>query len=179
MFSLDRVKVGSRTYGGLYVIDWSPQQVELRIGSFCSIAPGVRFLLSGEHSLSNLSTYPFRAKKLKSAREALTKGSITVGDDVWIGLNAIICSGVHVGQGAVIAAGAVVTKDVEPYAIVAGVPARTIKYRFTESLRQKLLGIDLAELLCHLDEHKIDVLYEPLDECSIDLMVSKWSEQHE
>lgn len=74
------------------------------------------------------------------------KGNIDVEDDVWIGLNATICAGVHIGQGAVIAAGAVVTDNVPPYAIVGGVPAKIIKYRFTKELIQELLQIRRARL---------------------------------
>lgn len=77
---------------------------------------------------------------------AVSKGNIVVQDDVWIGENAIICSGVTLGKGSIVAAGAVVTKDVEPYAIVGGNPAHFIKYRFDEPVRRRLLTIDISEV---------------------------------
>ena len=75
----------------------------------------------------------------------LTNGDIVVGDDVWVGQRAIIMSGVNIGQGAVIGAGAIVTKNVPPYAIVGGIPAKVIRYRFSEELIQELLKIDYSK----------------------------------
>jgi len=105
----------------------------VRIGRFCSIAPGVAILVGGEHYIDWVSTYPFmllfeRARSLPW--HIPTKGDIVIGHDVWIGMNALLLSGVTIGNGAVIAAGSVVTKDVAPYSIVAGVPARHIRFRF-------------------------------------------------
>lgn len=85
---------------------------------------------------------------------AVAKGNIVVEDDVWIGENAIISSGVKIGQGAIVAAGAVVTKDVEPYAIVGGNPAKIIKFRFNENIREKLMKMNLDEIL---EKAKCDV----------------------
>ena len=95
----------------------------LKIGKFCSVACGAKFLFtSGNHSLRSLSTY---------TRDAWdNKGDIVIGNDVWIGYEAVILSGVTVGDGAVIGTRAVVTKDVPPYTIVGGVPARPIRRRF-------------------------------------------------
>ena len=87
-----------------------------------------------------------------------------VDNDVWIGYGATILSGVHIGQGAVIAAGAVVTKDVPPYAIVGGVPAKVIKYRFEESTIKDLLMIDYTKLTKEMIEQHVNNLYEPLTE---------------
>lgn len=87
--------------------------------------------------MSGVSTYPFKRKLFHGGEEAVSKGDIIVGDDVWVGYGATILSGVHIGQGAVIAAGAVVNKDVPPYAIVGGIPAKVIKYRFSESVCKK------------------------------------------
>ena len=110
----------------------------LKIGKFCSIACGAKFLFtSGNHSLRSLSTYTFPifyeqwGLDPKNIRDAWdNKGDIVIGNDVWIGYEAVILSGVTVGDGAVIGTRAVVTKDVPPYTIVGGVPARPIRRRF-------------------------------------------------
>lgn len=91
-----------------------------------------------------------------------------VDDDVWIGHGAMVLSGVHIGQGAVIAAGSVVTKDVPSYAIVGGNPATLIKYRCEEEMRAKLEEIDFSRLNDHLIEEHIDCFYQTLEE-DIDL----------
>lgn len=110
----------------------------LKIGKFCSVACGAKFLFtSGSHSLRSLSTYTFPifyeqwGLDPKNIRDAWdNKGDIVIGNDVWIGYEAVILSGVTVGDGAVIGTRAVVTKDVPPYTIVGGVPARPIRRRF-------------------------------------------------
>ena len=131
-FDMDQVEVGNKTYGGINAITCG-KEYKLRIGHFCSIATGVCFVLQGEHRIDTISTYPFHVQVMKDmATEALSRGDIIVKDDVWIGENALIMSGVTLGQGCIVAAGAVVTKDVPPYAVVAGVPARVIRYRYEE-----------------------------------------------
>jgi acetyltransferase-like isoleucine patch superfamily enzyme len=164
LFRLEKVAVGKKTYGGLNVTDFSPTDTKLLIGNYCSISPGVRFLLGGEHQINSISTYPFKVLRFGSAYEAGSKGDIIVGDDVWIGTNAIICSGVKIGQGAIVAAGTVVTKDVEPYAIVGGNPAKVIKYRFDGELREKLTKIDVCTLFDSFEGEDIDLIYATLSE---------------
>ena len=161
---LSKVVVGKKTYGEIHVTDFSPADTKLYIGSYCSIAPNVRFLLGGEHQLYSISTYPFKVLTFGESREAGSKGDIVVKDDVWIGDGAIICSGVNIGQGAVIAAGAVITKDVEPYAIVGGNPARVIKYRFNEKLCQQLCKIDIVKLFDGIRKEDIQLVYKDLTE---------------
>ena len=112
----------------------------LEIGKFCSIACGAKFIFtSANHTLESLSTYPFPlffeewdtpVSEVATAWDK--KGNIVVGSDVWIGYEAVILSGVCIGDGAIIGARAVVTKDVEPYAIVGGVPARPIRMRYDQ-----------------------------------------------
>ena len=119
---------------------------KLKIGKFCSIACGAKFLFtSGNHSMKSLSTYTFPifyeewgldVKDIRSAWD--NKGDIVIGNDVWIGYEAVILSGVTIGNGAIIGARAVVTKDVPPYTIVAGVPARPIRKRFDGETIAKL-----------------------------------------
>lgn len=118
----------------------------LLIGKFCSIACGAKFLFtSANHTMASLSTYPFPLfyeEWDSPVREVPTawdnKGDIVIGNDVWIGYEAVVMSGVHIGNGAIIGTRAVVTKDVEPYTIVGGVPARPIKKRFDPETIRKL-----------------------------------------
>ena len=118
----------------------------LKIGKFCSIACGAKFLFtSANHALRSLSTYPFPiffeewGLDAKDIRQAWDKrGDIVIGNDVWIGFEAVILSGVTVGDGAIIGSRTVVTKDVPPYTIVGGAPARPIRRRFEDAVIEKL-----------------------------------------
>ena len=121
----------------------------LVIGKYCSIACGAKFLLnSANHTLRSLSTYPFPifyeawgtpVSEVSSAWD--NRWDIVIGNDVWIGYEAVILSGVHIGDGAIIGARAVVTRDVEPYTIMGGVPARPIRKRYDEETIQRLLAL--------------------------------------
>jgi len=116
------------------------------IGRFCSIAAGVKIGLD-EHEYHWVSTHPFLYSKafggfVETTNSRQVKPRPVIGDDVWVGVNSVILRGVTVGKGAVIAAGSVVTKDVEPYTIVGGVPAAPIKKRFADEEIQLLLQID-------------------------------------
>ena len=121
----------------------------LRIGKFCSIACGAKFLFNcANHSLRSLSTYTFPLfydewglDKADVASAWDNKGDIVIGNDVWIGFEAVIMAGVHIGNGAIIGARAVVTKDVAPYTIVGGVPARAIRKRFDDATISRLEGL--------------------------------------
>lgn len=143
VFDLSLVEVGRCSYGAIDVR--SNTKNKLQIGNFCSIADKVTFMLGLDHATNFISTYPFETYFFNST-SAVSKGDITLEDDVWVGYNATILSGVHIGQGAVIAAGAVVTKDVPPYAIVGGVSAKIIKYRFSKEVIAELLKIDYSKL---------------------------------
>lgn len=158
-FNIDNLIVGKGTYGQINALMHN-ENYKIEIGAYCSIAPGVMFLISSEHGLNRISTFPYKVILMKNAKsEAVSKGDIVVEDDVWIGYGATIMSGVHIGQGAVIAAGSVVTKDVEPYAIVGGVPACTIKYRFSEELRHSLCDVDFSMLEADVIAEHIEELY--------------------
>ncbi len=161
-FDCNCVAVGKCTYGGIYALTHN-KEAKLTIGNYCSIAPNVAFVLSSDHPICQISTYPFKVKIMGEDLEGLSKGDIVVDDDVWIGLGSIILSGVHIGQGAVIAAGSVVTKDVPPYAIVGGVPARIIKYRFPENLRTQLEKIDFSRLTEDMIRENIAKLYDAIN----------------
>lgn len=146
LFDFDKVKVGKATYGPLNIQEWGHPDEYLTIGHYVSISEGVTFLLGGNHPYLGITTFPVKVKFLGHAKEAQTKGAIAVGDDVWLGHNAMVMSGVTISQGAVVAAGSVVTKNVPPYAIVAGNPARVIKFRFPESTIQELLRVNYANI---------------------------------
>ena len=122
---------------------------KLIIGKFCSIACGAKFIFnSANHNLSSVSTYPFpiffeewglNIKDVTAAWD--NKGNIIIGNDVWIGYEAVIMAGVTIGDGAIIGTRAVVTKDVPPYTIVGGVPAKPIRKRFDNETLEELLKI--------------------------------------
>lgn len=121
----------------------------LIIGKFCSIACGAKFIFNcANHTLKSLSTYTFPLffeewdlPKSEVATAWENKGDIVIGNDVWIGYDAVIMAGVRIGDGAIIGTRAVVTKDVEPYSIVGGVPAKEIRKRFAPEVVKKLMDI--------------------------------------
>ncbi len=140
------IVVGRMTYGA-FLVDGSISP-GTRIGAFCSFAPGVR-IGGPQHPLGFVSTHPFTylanrgyVAEDDTALQASLTGSVTIEDDVWIGGNAVVLPGVRIGRGAVVAAGAVVTVDVEPYTIVAGVPARPLRRRLDDEQIRALEAID-------------------------------------
>lgn len=136
-----RYEVGTGTYGIPEVFEFGDETI-LRVGSYTSIAAGVRILLGGEHRTDWLTTYPFPAMMagLEDIKDyAPSKGDVVIGSDCWICADAMILSGVTIGHGAIVAAGAVVTRDVAPFAVVGGNPGKFIRWRFDEELRQRLL----------------------------------------
>lgn len=139
-------KIGDFSYGNPTVFHWD-EPVTLEIGKFCSIAQEVCIFLGGNHRTDWVSTYPFSAihytfpKGKGIPGHPASKGDIIIGNDVWIGYGACIMSGVKIGDGAVIGARAVVSRDVKPYEIVAGNPAVAIKKRFSDEIIEKLLEL--------------------------------------
>lgn len=174
--------VGRYTYG--YETLLSEYPIASRIGRFCSINVTAR--IWNNHSLDAVTTHPildhrlFYSRKEEGLRKAFVKKygkhhgnaefenseirdnrPVEIGNDVWIGANAIILPGVRIGDGAVLAAGAVVTKDVEPYAVVGGVSAKIIKYRFREEMREAFLRIRWWEWEVSRIEENIELFYQP------------------
>lgn len=137
------VSIGDYTYGMPQVITWD-DSTKLKIGKFCSLASNIYILAGGEHRSDWVSTYPFNCliedfSFIKG--HPATKGDIIIGNDVWIGDSTKILSGVTIGDGAIIGTGSVVAKDIPPYAIAAGNPARIIRYRFDDETIKELLDI--------------------------------------
>ncbi|MFK2346208.1 CatB-related O-acetyltransferase [Bacteroides fragilis] len=147
---------------------------KLIIGKFCSIACGTKFLFNcANHTLKSLSTYTFplfyeewELKKSNITTAWDNKGDIVIGNDVWIGYETVIMAGVHIGDGAIIAARAVVTKDVPPYTIVGGTPAKEIRKRFDAEVIQQLFMLKwwdwsadkIRKCLPYIAEGKMDEL---------------------
>ncbi len=135
--------IGRHSYGNPEIRTWKEGST-LKIGAFCSIAKGVKIFLGGEHRIDWATTYPFPALwdcARNISGHPRTKGDVTIGNDVWIGTESIIMSGVTIGDGAVVGARSVITKDLDPYAIWAGNPACFIKKRFPEIIIEELLQL--------------------------------------
>ncbi len=149
--------VGRHTYGTehIKIHRWNEMKkhYNLYIGNFCSIADDIEVYLGGNHYIQLVSSYPFgliknniftNAKLIENnpnLNGSYCKGDVTIGSDVWIGSHVTIMSGIKIGDGAVIATNSHIVKDVPPYAIVGGNPAKIIKYRFSEVQIEKLLEI--------------------------------------
>ncbi len=141
----DHVTVGRYTYGvtrNIFVR--ASALAPCSIGAFCAIGPEVLIYGQAEHPLDSPSSYPFRSQYFMAEAkpaQALTRGPVRIGNDVWIGSRAIILSGVSIGDGAVIGAGAVVARDIPAYAIAVGNPARVLRLRFAPDVVARLLEI--------------------------------------
>lgn len=168
------VNIGRGTYYGQGCNFVSRDGGNITIGNYCSIAHGVK-ILNVNHNYESVSTYPFsvlRSKdKLKASRDR-DVGNVNIGNDVWIGIDAIILKGITVGDGAIIGAGSVVTKSVPPYAIVAGNPAKLIKYRFSKDEINSLLEIKWWYWTEKFIEDHIDDYYIPINQ-----FIKKYSKQ--
>lgn len=162
-FPLKRVSVGSNSYGPICVISYGARNEHLKIGRFCSFSNGVKFILGGNHPANTFSTFPFRYFFSNGEQEATTKGPIIVEDDVWIGTNSMILSGVTIGKGAIVAAGSVVTHSVLPYSMVGGCPAKLIKMRFDPDIISNLLLLDYSKINIENLNCVLDKLSTPLD----------------
>ena len=140
------VVAGIGTYGFPEVHPFIFDDVRLIVGNYCSLANSATFLLGGEHSLDRTTTFPFRIRfgLTDAGTDGFPKptGNTVLGSDVWVGARALILSGCRIGHGAVVAGGAVVTRDVPPYAVVGGNPARVLGFRLTEEQRRALLRIE-------------------------------------
>jgi acetyltransferase-like isoleucine patch superfamily enzyme len=139
------LEVGRFTYGIPRLLTFGPDLPRVDIGAFCSIADGVAILLNGNHHPEWVSTYPFRIQLqmpgMLADGQPASRGPVKIGSDVWFGREALILSGVTIGDGAVVGARAVVARDVAPYSIVVGNPARHVRYRFAEDVVEALVRL--------------------------------------
>lgn len=160
-----RVSVGVGTYGlGERTVLLFRHDDRVVIGKYCSVAYGVTIVASGEHNYRGVANYPFAAVfKGDIDRDTFSKGPVQIGNDVWIGANATILSGVTVGDGAVVAAGSVVTEHVPPYAVVGGIPARVIKFRFAAETIECLLRVAWWDWSPETIQRNMDLFYMPVD----------------
>jgi acetyltransferase-like isoleucine patch superfamily enzyme len=138
-------KGGEHSYG-VPIVRWWGEPVKLTIGSYCSLADRIEIFLGGNHRTDWVTTYPFPAfldwpEVSDMAGPPQSNGDVVIGNDVWIGSAAVILSGVTIGDGAVVGCHSMVTKDVAPYSIVAGSPARQVATRFPPEIVKRLLQL--------------------------------------
>ena len=176
IFDLNLLKVGKHCYGPFRVLAWFNPNQKLIIGNCVSIAGDVTFILGGNHYLDRISTYAIAAEAFGDAgvfRDEKyleqTNGPITIKDDVWIGTGATIMSGITINQGAVVAACSVVTKDVPPYSVVGGNPAKIIKKRFDDAVIDELMRrADFSKVTQDKMREHTELFYRPLDDQNLD-----------
>jgi acetyltransferase-like isoleucine patch superfamily enzyme len=189
---VDYIKIGKYTYGlreqnvqwtdKSYDYDNNYRQPELNVGKYCSIGMHSKIFLGGNRRHDWITTFPFQVKRkhnstFKSIPEHIegyphSNGDVNIGNDVWFGENVTVMSGVKICDGAVIAANSTVVKDVEPYSISGGNPAKHIKYRFSEEIIKRLLEIKWWDI----EESKLDKLLPYMMNNDIDLFFKKYEE---
>jgi acetyltransferase-like isoleucine patch superfamily enzyme len=140
-----RMTIGPHTYGIPIIKTFDHDETKLIIGSYSSLSETAMVMLGGEHAHDRVTTYPLRINwRMEGAGQdgiPVPTGDTVIGSDVWLTMRTFVRSGITIGDGAIIASGAIVTKDVPPYAIVGGNPAKVIRYRHTEEQIKELLDI--------------------------------------
>jgi acetyltransferase-like isoleucine patch superfamily enzyme len=189
---VDYINIGKYSYGitkkniywdnKAYDYDNNYRQPKLIVGKYCSIGLKCKIYLGGNHRHDWVTTYPFHVKwvhnnTFKSLTDDVegyphSNGDVIIGNDVWFGENVTVMSGVKIGDGAVIGTNSVVVKDVEPYSISGGHPAKHIKYRFSEDVIKRLLEIKWWDI----EESKLDKLLPYMMNNDIDLFFKKYEE---
>lgn len=137
-----QVEIGEGSYGGL-AINAYDRTTRLQMGKFCSVAEGVRVVLGGEHRVDWATTYPFSViwPEIEKSGHPATRGDVVIGNDVWLGTEALIASGTTIGDGAVVAARTLVVGRVPPYAVWGGNPGRFLRWRFAPDLCERLRAL--------------------------------------
>jgi len=189
---VDYIKIGKYTYGleknsvrfykKHYDYNNNYRQPVLNVGKYCSIGMFCKFYLGGNHRHDWVTTYPFLVEwphnsTFKNIPENIegyphSNGNINIGNDVWIGESVTVMSGVKIGDGAVIAANSTVVKDVEPYSISGGNPAKHIKYRFSKDTIKRLIEIKWWDI----EESKLDTILPYMMSNNISLFFEKYEE---
>lgn len=138
-----KLEIGDHSYGGLEILEFG-DGTKFSMGKYCSIGANVKVLLGGGHRTDWTTTYPFSDIDPSFAHikgHPTSKGDVVIGNDVWIGRDSIILSGVRIGDGSVIAARSLVTRDIPAYSIFAGHPAKKLRDRFNEDIANRLLAL--------------------------------------
>lgn len=165
-----RVNVGCHTYGNPRLMLWSDKE-RINIGKYCSIAENVTIFGGGEHRTDWVTTFPISiAFNLEGAWQdgiPATKGQTFIGNDVWIGYGSTILSGVTIGDGVVVGACSVVSRDVPPYAIIAGNPAEVVRMRFSKKVVDDLMKIKWWDW----SEERIITAYELMSSPDVDAFI--------
>lgn len=155
------IEIGEYSYGYFNIICFNDTDY-VRIGKFCSIASGVKIFGGGEHNKRFISTFPLKHffADCDIDPNVTTKGPTIIGNDVWIGTNSIVLSGIKVSDGAIIGAGSVVSRDIPPYAIAAGNPIQIIGFRFDEETIRKLTSISWWDWPIEKIQENLDGFYQ-------------------
>ena len=173
-FPIENVVVGKETYGPLNIIWMTNKKALVSVGHYCSIGPNVKFLVGGEHDYERISTYPFQSLVYGEQTNRQVNLDIYIEDDVWIGYDALIMSGVRVGKGSVIGARSIVTKDIPPYSVFVG--NKVIKKRFSDLIINKLEKIDYSEVLHHKGDAYSKYCQTRIDEENVDELLKQFVE---
>jgi acetyltransferase-like isoleucine patch superfamily enzyme len=177
------ILVGKHSYclNNVHIKSWG-EGAHLFIGSFCSIAGNLKVYLGGNHRVDWATTYPFGhiyndifpSGTIRGKDHPSTNGHVIIENDVWIGDNCTIMSGLRIGSGSVIAANSVVVKNVEPYSIVGGNPARLIKKRFDERMIERLLKVSWWDWEDSEIDNIVPILQQPLTDLTLAQLEASW-----
>lgn len=161
---IGNIEIGEYTYGQMDIICFNKTD-SVKIGKFCSIASGVKIFGGGEHKKELISTFPLKYffQNYDIDPNVCSKGPAVIGNDVWIGTNSIVLSGVNISDGSIIGAGSVVSRNIPPYAIAAGNPIQIIGFRFSKEIIDKIILISWWNWPIDKIKNNINLFYENID----------------